>query len=1165
MKPRLPFVLAAALCAAVMPAYAAYDAATNTYSGTGNTNINLATTPDNSRVLIFDMVTGGANYFANASNTYAGDIQIGAGNEGGGLRITDGYATTTTFEGTVTGSGILSKTGPGTNNVIRFTGDVTAFTGEIQLGATEGRPFTLGFGSGQAAPASATAEHGVSGTGTITFSTNANTLEYNYGAGSSPVYVTNAITKTAGTSKVTLSGAAAMEFTKSVAIDTLTIGNSAASATFHEGSIGTVSGTAAGFTKTGSGSLAIGDLGGNTLTINEGSVTGTLTNGTVAAGTGGTLGTESVGFTLDGGTIDFGNVSTTASLSATGTLTLTSGNLTIGNLDTLATGTEYTLINGSSLTWGSTDFSGLLVNGLGVGIDGYFYQTIDGQKYKLHLGTQNSTNSLVLSKEVVTAQTLTWSGGDGTWSVGGGSWAEGGTFSNDDDVVFSGGTGSTTITLDGALTPFSIIVAQGEYVFAGGGSIDGGSLLTVGDENGAAKLTIETANASWRGTVELKANGTLVLGHADALGASIVTMRAGSVLELTTGTWDLTTQLAGSSAGTIRLTGAASASTNSTFTGLAYEVGQAGTLNLAAGDYTNTISGSGSISLTGNVAVSGAAGFTGTWTMNNCDLTVKGSQDVVINAAAGSVGRSLIKDNGTNKLTVNGGGYSRITASAGETVFSGTVTVSGDYEGGKMAVSTIVFEGGAKVSANNFYVHYEFASADSNANKSTATVQNGATLNVANMLQVARDGKGILTIEEGGTVIAGRIDMGTSRSNWTGTPAAGKQATINLDGGSLYIGANGITQDNNLVGSPGVLNMNKGLLGTTSATGWSSALGMTIGGTDGGTLTVNTQQYNATTGQYEQAGGTIVLKALSGTGCIDKTGLGTLELTEANTYTGTTTVTEGSLKVGGSGSIGSSSSSNAYNVANGANLVLSDSGSIANSGVAVSARTAGTEAALSNATVTTSGICRAADEGAASVENASVSVTQSGAFSLDNVNFVNSLVDLSKAGSVTLSNVVFDEGSKIALTLGNEAGVMTSTTENLTHTFASGAMTADASVGKTLNWTGVEAAKLVLDLNNSLLCSADLAGKNSVMIWLEGLTLTDPATQLSLADHLQTGLKQDGATVAVDSYTSGSGVSATSGTVVYIDFAPAAMPEPTTATLSLLGLSSLLLRRRRRA
>ena len=1125
----------AALCAALVPAEAAFDSATNTYSGTDNAGIDLTSTPDSSQVLIFDMGGSGRNYFSDANTTYAGAIQIGGSTEGGGLRITDGYGKTTTFSKTVTGSGILSKTGNGANNAIRFTGDATAYTGEIQLGSTAS--FTLGFGSGEAAPEKATTEHGVSGTGTITFSTNANTLEYNYGSGSGSVYVTNAIERTAGTSQVTLSGAAAMEFMESVTIDTLKFSNTSAKAIFHKGTLGTVTGTGAGLVKTGSGALAIGDLGNNTLTLNEGSITGTLTNGTLATGTGGSL----ENFTLDGGTINFGNATETGTLSATGTLTLTSGNLKVGNLDSLAVGSTYTLLTASPLGT-SVDFNGVALNDMMIDSDGYIYQMTDAGDVKYQLSTQGASGALTLTNAgAFESQTLTWKGGSGTWQAGQGGWVNStGTdanYASGDTVIFGGNSSPETLTIENALIAKSITVSKGTYVFTGAGSMSTNSLI-LGNGTDAAQLTIENANKVWNGTVDLQTNGTLTLGHANALGSSNITFNGGMLKYGDGVTTDISAQLhAGTGDVKVDIGGNRVAWAKTPTGNLVLSGKDTGKLTL-----NNTTGGTGPANLTVNsgavVLTSGASLKTeGNYIqtvihMAGGSLLISGSNSAGANLYASAVSTWTFMFAQTLQLTPEKGNTITIGAEAGTGrgigfSSSNALTYDGSQGGGTATISANITAWG-----NTAAVERKFDISDS--------AHTGVEVDVTGRLGESgrgNDGQSVTLVKQGdGTLqISGanhtpglRIEKGTVIAN--NAQALGKDRTLK---NTVTVGS--------VAGQTATLDLR-----VSNATGITQLLGNANGViTNTGTAESVLKIGNATAASRLDS-------TFDGTITGDKLGVelvagNKLALSGANTYKGSTVVGEG------------------------AELSLKGSGSIDNGKAKIAAKTNGTDAVLSNATVTTGGISRTTgteDTEQATVSNALVTVTQAeSAFSLENVNFSNSLVDLSKAGSVTLSNVTFSGDSKIALTLGKEAGVTTSASENLTHTFAGTDKTAQASVTKTLtlDLTGIANAQLVLDLNNSLLCSADLAGKHSVMIWLEGLTLTEPSTQLTLADHLKNGLKVDGASVAIDSYTAGSGAAGTSGTVVYVDFTPAVMPEPTTATLGLLGLSALLLRRRRRA
>ena len=1151
MKPRLPYVLMAALCAVATPAQAAYNSATNTYGGSDNADINLPSTPDSSRTLIFDIEAG---YFEKSNDTYAGNIQIGSGTDDAhrGLVINNGYSTTTTiFSETVTGGGLLSKTASCATNIY-FTGDVTGYTGAIQL--SSGGAFTLKFGDGQAAPAAMNEKKGVSGTGTITFGTAANTLEYNYAARAdgTPVYITNAIKKT-GTgaeSKVTLSGAAAMEFTQSVTIDTLKIGNSAASVTFHEGSIGTISGTAAGLTKTGAGSLAIGNLGGNTLTLNEGSLTGTLTNGTLAAGTGGTLGTASDGFTLNGGTIDFGTVSTTASLSATGRIGMTSGDLLIGNIAELNTTDTYILLSGSDLTWGSSGFTGITVNGQGVDSQGYFVQTIDGTRYKGQLSTQDGSNSLALNMAELTSAVLAWNGGDGTWQNGTAGWnGEGVTdgssvFAPYDEVVFSGNSVAETITLAGEITPVSITVSEGDYTFQAGenGRIGGGCTLTVGNGTGTTRLTIQMDDAGWRGSADLQAGGTLVLGHNGALGASTLTFNGG-VLEYGTGvSADISSQIA--AGGTVKVKTADTAVTWSTNVLAGNAVEKSGkadlTLTLSAGTYTNALTvNEGNLGL--NVA-SGTVTYNGT--MSGSGTFVKtGGGTFMTQYSAGLAGAHIAVNGGT--FRIGDTQYTSFVSSpASISVASGAALI---LSGGQVTMDTRM-----DLAANATLEIFDGATTTTSPDNPTFTITQTVTLGKADITAsesavVHYKSQYARVLEISGKVTGnGRLHMTNTRDGMWGADAFIYLTNADNDfSGGIQIDRVG-----------GYLQVDKaGALGTGILNLNNASSGFKYGGSampDG--------SYDVLKGGAGQI--------ITGAGSVEILS-GNLELQGENTYTGTTTVTAGSLKVSGSGSIGSATSSNTFHVASGAGIVLGGSGTIANSGVAVSAKpqTARSvnEASLSNVTINTSGMARTSgnDNEQGVIENGKISITQTADFGIQHILLVNSTVELQSSGSVTLSNVTIGAGT----TVDRGTGSITLRDSNLVMTTANTTVGTLNSGTLAVSSTGLAAysafsGTLTLNLTKEwidALCAS--AGGNFTTIELTFSDVDESAwnafksaegSSLSLSGAL------DSPMFGPPTMTFGD----TAGTVYIV--ASGNIPEPATATLGLLGLASLMLRRRRK-
>lgn len=308
-----------------------YDDATKTITLSGNDNTDITDTNvlsaggDNTSdyTLKLQMTDSSAdhNYFG-SNGTYNMNLLIDGGNspDAQGFIINNGNSGTfCTFTGNVTGNGVMMRRGNGRNTGYMFTGNVSQYTGNISLKANAGGSvcFTLVFGNG--GTATCDADHGVSGTGSITFNaagdrngdynfggTNTGTgdlLAYNYND-TNPVYVTNEIKKGSDSaiSRVTQSGNASITYTKACTIDLLTL--KAGSATFNN-------------TLTG-GNIIVANGASLTLT-SDSSISGALTlNGatTINAGTL-TLGSDSItmgansSLTLnEGAVLDITNIAT---------------------------------------------------------------------------------------------------------------------------------------------------------------------------------------------------------------------------------------------------------------------------------------------------------------------------------------------------------------------------------------------------------------------------------------------------------------------------------------------------------------------------------------------------------------------------------------------------------------------------------------------------------------------------------------------------------------------------------------------------------------------------------------------------------------------------------------------------------------------------------------
>ena len=269
---------------------------------------------------------------------------------------------------------------------------------------------------------------------------------------------------------------------------------------------------------------------------------------------------------------------------------------------------------------------------------------------------------------------------------------------------------------------------------------------------------------------------------------------------------------------------------------------------------------------TGTLKLSGSASGTTT------DVLSKVSYEI-------GAGTRLTLSAGTYGNTITGAG--NLWSASGTTVLKGKVDIGGEYRliGVRDTASNWTLDSNATLTAGSFIGRYEFNGT------TTLNINEGAVMNITGTLQAARDGKSVMNIARDAMVLAQTLNLG---QNWDGSE---KGVTINLNGGSLMLGAGGIVATGNA--NTINLNMNSGTLGTTAAEGWSAAQNMTLGGE----LTVDTRQYDAATKSYnDQPGTTITLGGvLSGTGSLVKNGSGTLTLSAQNTYTGRTTVNGGTL------------------------------------------------------------------------------------------------------------------------------------------------------------------------------------------------------------------------------------------------------------------------------
>lgn len=353
----------------------------------------------------------------------------------------------------------------------------------------------------------------------------------------------------------------------------------------------------------------------------------------------------------------------------------------------------------------------------------------------------------------------------------------------------------------------------------------------------------------------------------------------------------------------------ASASTASVFAqNTTTWTGSANTSFNAAGNWSNNLPSATNTAVFDSSSANNLSAISVAPNIAPVGITVTGpasSVGIVINGTAAilNVGSGGITLNGTRDLTVTKGtstsaGFLGASASQDWNVSPGRtlgISTTGEYDLITSGVTVTMKGGGAvNVTATNF---------DIGQTNSNTVVVGGVALTTSGGIRLGQNNAGVGNL----TINSGSVNVGTILQFGSGTGASGNlvvqggstlraaqivtvsgagASTATFDGATLR----GIAPDVNLIGTGNF---------TTS-----------IGA---GGLTVDTSSSNNVT----IAG---VMGDKSGAaGMLTKSGAGLLTLAAANTFTGNTTVSAGTLALGANGSLAST----AYSVANGATFDVS--------------------------------------------------------------------------------------------------------------------------------------------------------------------------------------------------------------------------------------------------
>lgn len=505
-----------------------------------------------------------------------------------------------------------------------------------------------------------------------------------------------------------------------------------------------------------------------------------------------------------------------------------------------------------------------------------------------------------------------------TWTVTliTGITAAGIDFNTDPGAFTFAGTGSPTLTLGSG----GIIVASGDGTETFGNSLaialGAGQSWTNGSTAGTLTINSNVTSSATSGTQLLTiAGNTTIAGNITngATGGTIaLTQSAGNLLlsgangytgatavtggaliiqsnsALGTATATMTSGVTVSSGAELQIQGGI---TTTTAVGLTLN-GTGLTTNGALENVSGTNTYSGLIQLGSNATIGSDAG---TLTLSNAGtifgassnlgLTLTGAGNGVL---AGIWNGGVNGTAGAGTLTMNGSGTWTLS---GTSTYTGATTInSGSLVAGAGAAATGLSSSTPVLLGNT-------------SGSSAATLQLGSTTAYTNNITLQSGNSGLMTLNGSGNItLNGSVTLGTASST-------GQSLTLAETGSAAStFRLGGVIQDpTGLSGSPGTVTIGSGNVGTVIFTGTNTYTGTTR--ISGGTLQVGSA---GTTGQVGNGTSPIVNSAslvidrtdaaaayafanpVSGNGTLTINGGGYLTLTGANSYTGITTITNGS-------------------------------------------------------------------------------------------------------------------------------------------------------------------------------------------------------------------------------------------------------------------------------
>lgn len=919
------------------------------------------------------------------TSSYGGLLQDGAA---GTLALTKAGASTLTLSGVNTYTGGTSISA-GTLSVTNSSGSATG-TGAVAVSGTGILGGTGTVSGAVTVSTGGTLTSGVSGVGTLHLSDvnltgGANIL---LNGVASQMTSTGAVAITGSSNLMTVGGSAALagntyNFLTGSSLSATGIsltGSAVGNSTVALGSSSTVGRTTYAFSATAT-ALQLAVTGGAwDLTWNGGSANwntsdsigqkdGSGSNIAFYAGdnmsiaTADTITVDAAGISV--GTLAVGNSSGTATLTG-GALSATSLNKSGAGTLSLNSATSLTIaaaISGGTLDIGTTNqsFANVSLTG-GASIAGSTgVLTGSGSAFDVQSGSASAILAGSVGLTKTTSGTVTLSGANtytGTTTISGGTLG----FSADNNL----GASSAAISLNGGTLAQGAADVTGTHIItvgASGGTIDVGSrqyfLNTANLLTGSGALAVSGAggslrlglNNSFSGTTAVNSAALVEVQNATGLGTSAVTVNSGG--ELVASNINMANALTANGGSTLSFDNGNSG----VFSGAVSLV--SGTTTVALRDWYSTSTArngtiSGVISGAGGLAVNSGSGSGSVLTLSSANSYAGGT---ALNAGTLVLGNATAA--GSGAITAANGTTISMTTASG---VGNAVTLSGTNASVTMTSNQASAGFGSNITGT--------------ADQTLVIVNNGTTVNFNNTTRQFANFLGTVNVQAGSA-----LGDRSSTTTWTN---GGDSTLFNVDG-SMTSRNGGTWALGGLTGS-GTLSM-----GTAGSNG--IGLNYTIGARN---------DVSDTFSGVIRDGDTVNSKFVS----VTKTGMGIQVFSGANSYTGTTTVSAGTLALSGSGTFGSGSL-----VVSGGTANLGG-GSISNT---LGALTGG--GAINNGTVTNNGSnydLRNGSVGAALAGTNGLSKTTSSTVTLDGTSTYTGLTSvtagtlaLGAAGSIDNSSGVY--------------------------------------------------------------------------------------------------------------------------------------------------------------